>query len=115
MQFEVALTSKAQSQLQKSYEWYVEHAPEYAADWYNGFLDVLSSLESNPERCGLARESDRFSIPLHDILYGVGRKKTHRAVFAIRPGKVVVYSIRHTSQQDLNLDGPEEFLPEEGN
>ena len=104
MQYDVVLTANAQDQLQKSYEWYVEHASEFAADWYNGFLDVLYSLESNPERCGLAHEGDSVSRPLREISYGLGKRRTHRAVFAVRSEQVVIYSIRHTSQGDLNLD-----------
>jgi hypothetical protein len=36
--------------------------------------------------------------------FGAGRRRTHRAVFAIRPDKIVVYRIQHLSQRDLSVD-----------
>jgi len=41
---------------------------------------------------------------MHELHYGVGRKKTHRAIFAIRSHRVVIYAIRHLAQDDLTAD-----------
>lgn len=52
----------------------------------------------------LAREKDAFPIEIRELRYGLGRRPTHRAVFAIRPNVVVIYAIQHLAQRDLTLD-----------
>jgi hypothetical protein len=43
-------------------------------------------------------------IEIRELAYGLGRKPTHRALFAIRPDAVIVYAIRHTAQADVTPD-----------
>ena len=101
MKYEVVHTDGAASQLDEACAWYVLNASHVANDWYNGFLDALNSLEDNPERFSLARENDAFPIEIRQLLYGAGKKKTHRAVFSIHDNRVVVRSIRHLARRDL--------------
>lgn len=70
--------------------------------WFNGFCKAILSLRANSWRCGLTRESARFPYELRQLLYG--RKRSHRAVFTIRGDTVLVLTIRHTAQQDLEPD-----------
>ncbi len=72
--------------------------------WLDGFEQALAALENNPERCGLARENDAFSFTVHQLLHGLGAKKTHRAVFEVRGNEVIVYAVRHLAQSDLTPD-----------
>ena len=104
MKYDVVLTTKAKRQLDEACAWYAARNADVADAWYDGFVEALISLESNPQRHGLARENDAFSVELRQLNYGSGRRKTHRAVFVIRPNKVVVHAIRHLAQQDLTLD-----------
>jgi plasmid stabilization system protein ParE len=101
MKYEVFLTDRALQDLDAAFEWYKANAPEVAGRWYNGFLDALQSLEENPALHALARENHLFPVEVRNLLYGVGRRKTHRAIFVIRPDKVVVEAIRHFSQRDI--------------
>jgi hypothetical protein len=68
----------------------------------------LDSLEENPQRYGFAHESDLFPFEIREVLYGSGRKRTHRALFRISGNRVEVLVIRHVSQRDVE---PED-LPE---
>ena len=104
MKYDVVLTNKAKRQLDDACAWYAARDAEVADAWYDGFVEALISLESNPQRHGLARENDAFPVELRQISYGSGRKKTHRAVFVVRPGKVVVHLIRHLAQRDITPD-----------
>ena len=104
MKYDVILTDRALRQLDAACAWYDRNAPQVAADWYNGFLEALESLEENPERFSLARESSRFPVEIRQLLYGVGRRKTHRAVFSVHEHRVVIRAIRHLSQRDLQRD-----------
>jgi hypothetical protein len=38
------------------------------------------------------------------LLYGLGKRKTHRALFAVHEQRVVVHAIRHLSQLDVTID-----------
>ncbi|MCH8043239.1 MAG: type II toxin-antitoxin system RelE/ParE family toxin [Planctomycetes bacterium] len=104
MKYDVVLTSKAKCQLDEACAWYAVQNADVADVWYDGFVEVLISLESNPQRHGLAPENDAFPVELRQLSYGSGRRKTHRALFVIRPDKVVVHAIRHLAQQDITLD-----------
>jgi hypothetical protein len=52
----------------------------------------------------LARENEVFSFTVRQLLYGLGRKATQRAVVEVRNQEVIVYAIRHLAQQDLTPD-----------
>jgi plasmid stabilization system protein ParE len=60
MPFKIAITDRAASDLDEAYLWYVGHAPESAARWYNGFLNALNKLATNPERCPIAPEGKKL-------------------------------------------------------
>lgn len=101
----VTVLPRARRQLYESARWWAQHrSREQAARWLDGLEQALASLEDNPERCGLAGENDAFSFTLRQLLYGLGRKKTHRAVFEVRDNEVIVYAIRHVAQKDLTPD-----------
>lgn len=70
MTYQVVLTDRAARDLDEAYRWYAERAPEAATRWYNGFLDALNSLGSNPERCPIAVETRKLSIEIRQLLYG---------------------------------------------
>jgi len=100
--FRVTITSKAQAELYGAALWWAEHrSAEQAFRWLEGFEAVLQSLAEDPERHGLAPESERFPFVLRQVVYGLGSKPTHRAVFRIREGEVIVYGIRHLAQRDI--------------
>ena len=61
-------------------------------------------LAEHPEHCPLARENGQFPGELRELHYGVGSRPTHRAVFAIRPDIILVYTIRHAAQDDWRPD-----------
>lgn len=102
MKYEVVLTNEADENVRAAVGWYAERSQEVADRWYDGLLEAFTSLEQNPQRCSASNESSRFPIGLKQLLYGSGRRITHRIVFAIRPNHVVVYAVRHVAQRDLD-------------
>lgn len=100
---EVKLTERAYQQLKSSAQWWADNrSSTQAVRWYEAFLRALVTLERNPERCALARENESMPVEMRELYFGLGRRKTHRAVFAIRPDYVVVYAIRHLAADDLS-------------
>lgn len=85
--------------------WWAEHRSRgQATEWLCKFETAIQSLEDNPERHKLARESDSFPFELRQLLFGVASKPTHRAIYRIRGKQVIVYGIRHVAQQDMVPD-----------
>jgi hypothetical protein len=69
-----------------------------------GFEDAIASLERSPDRCPIARENERFPYELRELLYGSGRRKTHRALIRIVGNRVEVMAIRHLAQREFRPD-----------
>ena len=104
MMYEVVITRRAERELRAAAEWYARKYPKIAEEWYDRFLQSILTLGKNPQRCSLAHESSAFPFELRELLFGSGRRKTHRALFAIRPDKVVIHGIRHFAQRDFTPD-----------
>jgi plasmid stabilization system protein ParE len=106
MSHQVFLTDRAQRDLVQACTWWAENrSAEQAERWYDGIANAILSLASNPERCPLAPENEAFPYELRQLNYGLGRRPTHRAVFGIRPDRVLILRVRHLAQKPLS---PEE-------
>ena len=64
-------------------------------------MNAASSLAADPSRSALAAENDRFPYEIRQLNFGIGPKSTHRLLFTVRPGKVVVLRVRHLAQQPI--------------
>ncbi len=105
MSLRVLVTDQAAREMQSAFDWWATNRSKHQADrWYAGLAKAIAELAKSPERHGLSRESERFPCDIRDLLFGIGRRPTHRAVFTIRDVDVVVLSIRHVSQRDLTTD-----------
>jgi len=101
--YRVSLTHEARRQLLESAHWWAENrSPDQALRWLEGFEAAVHGLRENPERQPPASEAVKFDFPLYQLLYGLGGRRTHRAVFRIRTDLVEVVAIRHLAQQDLS-------------
>lgn len=105
MSYRVELTPKARIELYRNASWWAEHrSTEQAAEWLEGFESALKLLCENPERWPLAQESGMVPVEIREMLFGIGRRKTHRAVFRIHGGRVIVHGVRHLAQDALTGD-----------
>jgi plasmid stabilization system protein ParE len=99
------ITGPARRDIQGAYDWWAENRSlEQANRWYLGIRVAIRSLRKNPQRCPLASESDLLTQGIRQLNFGLGHRPTHRIVFTIDSGTVVVLRIRHTSQDVLSLD-----------
>ena len=105
MTHHVVLTDRAHAEMEAAYLWWADNRSRVeAAKWYNAFADAIESLANNPERCAVSRENEQFPYEIRDLNFGIGRRRTHRAVFTIRREMVLVLTVRHLAQQDLSPD-----------
>jgi len=88
--------------------WKENRSAEQASEWLIGLQASLDSLADLPYRCPIAREDVAFAFEVRHLLYGVGSRLTHRAVFTIDEDAsiVLVHAIRHVAQSTL---GPEDL------
>ena len=101
----VIITGPAKRDIQVAYDWWAENrSAEQAIRWYVGIHAAIHSLRKMPERCSMAAESDLLAQGIRQYLFGLGRRATHRIVFAIDGSTVVVLRVRHASQDVLLLD-----------
>ena len=104
MKREVVLTATAQQQMNAAADWYAEENLNIAVNWFNGLIARLNLLSDNAEQYDVARESEYLPIELRQMLYGSGKRITHRILFIIREQKIVVYQIRHVAMQDITVE-----------
>jgi plasmid stabilization system protein ParE len=101
----VIITGPAKRDIQADYDWWSEnHSAEQAERWYLGIHAAVQSLRDAPERCSGASETDLVDLGVRQLLFGLGRRATHRIVFAIDSDTVVVLRVRHTSQDALSVE-----------
>ena len=105
MRFRVSITEQAEQDIQQAFNWWAHHRSKVQADrWYVGATKAIAELADNLEKHGQSRESPSFPYVIRDLLLGIGRRPTHRAVFTIRGEEVVVLTVRHVARHDLSLD-----------
>jgi len=105
VKYQVTVLPKAEAQLYNAALWWSENRdPEQAFRWIVGFEKTIQSLGIDPSRHGLAREDDAFSFELRQLNFGLGNRKTRRAIFEIRDHQVLVYAIRHLAQDAITTD-----------
>ena len=104
MVFRVRVTTPAEGDIRRAGRWYSDHAKEIGRQWTRGVRQAIASLAENPDRYGLAHESDQIDFELRELLYGIGRKKIHRILFRILGDTVEVLAVRHAAQRDIAPD-----------
>lgn len=103
--FRVIITGPAKRDIQEAHDWWAEHrSAEQAERWYVGIRDAIRSLRDAPERSPRATETDLLAQGIRQRQFGLGRRATHRIVFAVDGTTVVVLRVRHTAQDALTLD-----------
>jgi plasmid stabilization system protein ParE len=102
----VRITRPAEADIRGTAGWYAGQPDVVGLGrrWKAGVRRAIASLGKNPLRGGIAHESDYFDFELREILYGLGRKKTHRILYRITPEAVEIIAVRHVAQQDFTPD-----------
>jgi plasmid stabilization system protein ParE len=93
----VRIAAQAWAELDEAFGWLHERSPSAAARWYERLMEAVQSLETNPERCGVAPEEEWYQGGLRQLLYGK-RRGVYRILFEIRGRTVYVLRVRHSAQ-----------------
>jgi plasmid stabilization system protein ParE len=103
--FQVVITARAKADLQQAANWWKENRSATEAEtWYIGISAKIETLTHMPTRCRLATESKQVKREIHQLLYGVSSRPTHRILFGIDGDTVTIYRVLHTSQAIIQDD-----------
>ena len=108
MKHRVIIQPPALDDIDEACGWLAARSPEAAARWLEGMFAAIQTLESNPERCGLAPENNHVEYEIRQFLCGRGRN-VYRVLYTIQAGAVRILHVRHAARRFLNReDFPEE-------
>ena len=103
--YQVKITEPAMQDIRYSFEWWRDNRSVEQADRsYHGVHKSISSLLKMPERCGHAAEADLLDGDMRQLLFGIGRRPTHRIVFTFSDKVITILRVRHSSQDALNRE-----------
>ena len=103
--YRVAITARALADADAAHAWMTQHiSPKFADQWYQELFQQIDTLKQHPNRCPLARESDKFTEEIRELIYGKRKHKNkYRIIFLIRKNTVVILHIHHGSRKDFEL------------
>ena len=103
MSYQVVVLPRAMIQSAEAALWWAKNrSAEQAARWYDTVEATFDSLSENPERHPLAVENEFHRKTLRQVLFGVGRKPTHRALFHVDGETVYILAVRHVAQGPID-------------
>ncbi|HJY83723.1 MAG TPA: type II toxin-antitoxin system RelE/ParE family toxin [Candidatus Binatia bacterium] len=105
MTHRVIIEAPAQADMQEAYRWIAQESSERAARWYNGLVDVITSLAMLPERCPFAPENAFFPEDIRQLLYGK-RSGVYRILLTVAEDTVHVLHVRHGARRPLRPKKP---------
>jgi plasmid stabilization system protein ParE len=104
-QLPVEVSPRAHDDIDLAHEWWAEHRSVEQADrWEKGVEKAILGLGTTYLHHSLAPENSRFPFEVRQLLFGFGRRATHRVLFTIRPDRVSVLTVQHVAQKPLGPD-----------
>jgi len=108
--YRVVIETRAIRDIDEATGWIAAHSPAAAERWFHAIEAAILSLARFPERCPLARENERFTVEVRQLVFG-RRGGRYRIIFTIRAGTVHVLHIRHGARAAMNETDVDELLP----
>jgi plasmid stabilization system protein ParE len=102
MNYTVVVTERAGREIEDATTWWARNrSAEQAEHWYLEIRLAIAYLANFPERYQLAAESAELEYELRELLFGLGRRMTHRILFTIRGDRVYVLTVRHAARDRI--------------
>lgn len=101
----VVISEPANDDIQEAYDWWGMHRSLVQAErWYREILRTMRGLAHNPESYPLADEKDLRPRGVRQLLFGIGRRPTHRILFEHDQQEVRILRVRHVARHTLTPD-----------
>jgi plasmid stabilization system protein ParE len=99
----VTLAAPARRDIDGAYAWWRDRRSASQAErWYEQILQSIEALSETADSCPPSPEADLYPEDLRELHFGIGRRPTHRIVFAIAKRQVTVLRVRHVAQRPLD-------------
>jgi plasmid stabilization system protein ParE len=105
--FEVIILPSAERDIGEAYTWIAEYDADAAVRWYNRLMEIIFSLDTFPERCPRAPESEFLNAEIREIFHG-RRQYKYRILFTVSEREVHVLHVRHGARLALGETGSAE-------
>jgi plasmid stabilization system protein ParE len=103
MIYRVIIEPTAERGIRDAIRWIAARgSPAAAAKWYNGLVKKVSTLTTQPFRCPIAAENDKFPEEIRELLYG-RRNNRFRIIFTVRDDLVLVLYVHHGARDEIEL------------
>lgn len=101
MSYRIIVEPSAEREIRSALRWIIENqSRSRAGTWYHGLLKKVATLKTNPGRCPLAAENDKFDDEIRELAYGP-RRNQHRIIFTIRDDAVHILYVHHSARDEL--------------
>jgi plasmid stabilization system protein ParE len=95
VKYRVRLTAKAEAAVGGVLRWFHEQQATIAGRrWFARLMAKIDTLETHPERCGIAGESDDLGVEIRELLFGK-RRSVYRILFQIEGRMVQILRVWH--------------------
>lgn len=104
MKRRVIITGPAETDTLSNHRWWADnHSPEQALRWLEGIYAAMFKLAYTAETNPLADEKALCKAGIQQVNFGLGSRPTHRIIYTIDGGYVVIYRVRAFKQDELDL------------
>ncbi len=104
MTYRIDFSSIAKAEADAAFLSFSQFTTDDRAQWYQGLIKAIVSLQEMPRRCPIAREDAFFSQEIRQLLYGQG-KQIYRILFTVLEDQPIptvrILYIRHAAQKTI--------------
>jgi plasmid stabilization system protein ParE len=102
VKYRVRLTAKAEADVDGVLRWFQEQQATVAGGrWFSRLMAKIDTLETHPERCGIADESEDLGVEIHELLFGK-RHGVYRILFQIEGQTVQILRVWHGARDRVS-------------
>jgi plasmid stabilization system protein ParE len=101
VKYRVRVTAKAEGDVDAKLSWFHQRAETDAGRrWFSHLMAKLATLETHPQRCAIASESDDVGDEIRELLFGK-RLGVYRIIFKIEGRTVHILRVWHAARDRI--------------
>lgn len=105
MRYRLSVTGPAKDDIARNRDWWAEHrSAEQAGRWFLGVEAAVLELAETADRYGYATEGSLRRAGVKQVSFGLGRRPSHRILYAIKGEEVVIYRVMAFKQDAIGVD-----------
>jgi plasmid stabilization system protein ParE len=102
VRYRVKLTAKTEADIESALGWFQEQRAAIAGErWFARLLESIDTLQTHPDRCAVAVESEHLGVEIRELHFGK-RRGVYRIVFRIEKRDVYILRVWHAARESLS-------------